>query len=414
MKTIPELRTELAAKRQQLAKIFEEAGPTLDMSQVKTIEGDSAAKAAEIKRRNQEIGDIAAQLEQAEGIASIHADNQKGLAELTKPVDRLPTPNANGQREQAKSWREVIAESKEYAAFRSGQTKTARMFIPAETYDREFKTLLTLSTINNLATRAPGIQLSAQEMVTVADLMLQGTTDNNALSYYYESTFTNSAAEVAEGGTKPESALAFTERTDNVRKIATWIPATDELLADVSGFESYVRGRLGFMIERREETELLSGDGIAPNIQGILNRTGIQTQAKGADPTPDAVFKAMTKIQSTAFADPTAIVMHPNDWQDVRLLRTADGIYIWGSPSEMGTARMWGLPVRVTTAMTENTALVGAFRPYAQIFRRSGVEITVSTEHSTYFVENKVAILAEERLALAVYRPAAFCTVTGI
>jgi hypothetical protein len=72
--------------------------------------------------------------------------------------------------------------------------------------------------------------------------------------------------------------------------------------------------------------------------------------------------------------------------------------------------------VRVTPSQTENTAIVGAFNVMAQVFRKpnGAITITISTEHSTYFVENKVAILAEERLLLAVYRPAAFCTVTGI
>jgi HK97 family phage major capsid protein len=72
------------------------------------------------------------------------------------------------------------------------------------------------------------------------------------------------------------------------------------------------------------------------------------------------------------------------------------------------------MTVRQTTGITEGTGLVGAFRPYAEVLRREGITITLSTEHSTYFVENKVAILAEERLALAVYRPSAFATVTGI
>jgi HK97 family phage major capsid protein len=72
------------------------------------------------------------------------------------------------------------------------------------------------------------------------------------------------------------------------------------------------------------------------------------------------------------------------------------------------------MQVRSTTAQTENTAIVGAFRTAAQLFRRSGPTVTVSTEHASFFVENKVAILAEQREALAVYAPAAFCTVTGI
>lgn len=76
--------------------------------------------------------------------------------------------------------------------------------------------------------------------------------------------------------------------------------------------------------------------------------------------------------------------------------------------------RLWGLDIRVTSEMTAGTALVGAFRPYAQLFRRGGITVTMSTEHSTFFVENKVLIQAEERVLLAVYRPVAFCTITGV
>jgi HK97 family phage major capsid protein len=175
-----------------------------------------------------------------------------------------------------------------------------------------------------------------------------------------------------------------------------------------------IEERLPYMVMRRREAQVLVGDGVAPNLLGILNKPGIQTQVKGADPVPDAVYKAMTKVRWTGDAEPTGYVTHPNDWQDVRLLRTADGLYIWGSPMEPGPERIWGLDVRVTPGITENTGLVGAFRPYAVFYRRSGITVVASTEHSTYFIENKVAILAEERVLVAVKRAAAFCTITGL
>jgi HK97 family phage major capsid protein len=276
------------------------------------------------------------------------------------------------------------------------------------------KATITLSDITPVATRAPAIVPSAQSRITVSDLMGSGTTDGNTLTYYEETTFTNAAVEVSENVAKPESTLDFTERTDNVRKIATWIPITDEALADNRQLRSYVEGRLLFMVRQREESQLISGDGTAPNISGILDRSGIQTQAKGSDPVPDAFFRAFTKVQVTGDADPDGFVIHPNDWADVRLLRTIDGIYIFGSPNEEVSVRMWGYPGRVTTGIAENTGLVGAFRTYAQVFRREGLRVIASTEHASYFIENKVALLAETRLALAVYRPAAFCQVTGI
>lgn len=275
------------------------------------------------------------------------------------------------------------------------------------------KTLIQSSSLAPQSDRQP-IQPSAQEERTVADLMLQGTTQGQAIDYYVETTFTNSAAETAEAAAKPESALDFTLRTDNVRKIATWVPVTDEMLADVPAFEAYVRERLGFMVKRREETELLLGSGTGSNIQGIENRTGVQTVTGYGSSTLDSLYHGITLVRTGAFAEPTAIVMHPNDWENVRLSKDGNQNYLMGPATAEGPASVWGLQVRITTAQTENTALVGAFRPHAQIFRRSGIDIAISTENEDYFLKNKVAVRAEERLALAVYRPAAFCKVEAI
>ena len=100
------------------------------------------------------------------------------------------------------------------------------------------KTLLTLADLTPRSERQP-LVASVQDETTVGDLMLQGTTDSNVISYYEETTFTNAADIVDEAGEKPESALDFTERTDTVRKIATWIPATSEFLEDNAGIRSY-------------------------------------------------------------------------------------------------------------------------------------------------------------------------------
>ena len=280
----------------------------------------------------------------------------------------------------------------------------------------DFKTLVTLTDISPQASRRAPLEMALEER-TVTDLMLNSTIDRGTAEYYEETTFTNAAATVAEGVAKAESTIDWTLRTEQVRKIAHWVPSTKEALDDNAFLEGQLRGRMRFGVERQEEAQVLTGDATGQNLQGIINRTGIQTQAKGADPTPDTVYKAMQLIRGSAgsgFAEPTAFVVHPADWTDIKLLRTTDGIYIWGNPSDEGPDRIWGLQVRQTTAMTQGTGLVGAFRPHAEVLRREGITVTLSTEHASYFIENKVAILAESRIALAVYRPSAFATCTGI
>ena len=199
-----------------------------------------------------------------------------------------------------------------------------------------------------------------------------------------------------------------------VRKIAVSAKVTDEMFADFPTIQSYINARLPQMVQLREDGQLLTGNGTAPNLRGILNISGILTQAKGADPVPDAVYKAMIQIMATGFFVPDGVVMHPLDWQDVRLLRTADGLYIWGSPAENGPERIWGLPVVVTTVLTQNTGLVGAFQLGAQIFYRQGITVESTNSNEDDFKKNLIALRAEQREALVVYRPKAFCTVTGI
>ena len=123
---------------------------------------------------------------------------------------------------------------------------------------------------------------------------------------------------------------------------------------------------------------------------------------------------AMTKVRLTGRANPTATVFHPNDWQDIRLTRTTDGLYILGNPADPGPDRLWGVPVAQSDAIAENTALTGDFAIFSRLYERRGIVVKVSDSHSTFFVEGKQMIRAEMRDAFVVFRPAAFATITGI
>ncbi|MGH9251401.1 MAG: phage major capsid protein, partial [Acidimicrobiales bacterium] len=126
------------------------------------------------------------------------------------------------------------------------------------------------------------------------------------------------------------------------------------------------------------------------------------------------VYKAIVKVRTVGFSEPNAVIFHPNDWQDIRLLRTNDGLYIWGNPSEAGPERIWGLTIAQAVAQTENTAIVGDFGTFSELAVRRGVDVQVSNSHASFFIEGKQAVRADMRVAFVVYRPVAFCTVTGI
>ena len=283
------------------------------------------------------------------------------------------------------------------------------------TLDVELKTLMTTAAgWAPETTRTGRLVEFATRPIQVAEIIPTTTTTQAAVVYMEETTFTNAAAEAAEGGTYAEAALAYTEQSSLVRKIAVFLPVTDEQLEDEPQARSTIDNRLPFMVRQRLDLQIISGNGTAPNLRGVLNVVGIQTQAKGTDPTPDAVYKGIVKVETVGQALASAVVFNPTNWQDVRLLRTADGIYIWGNPSDAGPERIWGLQVLRAQAETLGTALVGDFQNFVELAVRRGVDVQVSNSHSTFFVEGKQALRADMRAALVVYRPAAFCTVTGL
>jgi HK97 family phage major capsid protein len=386
----------------------------------------SAEKVAEVRKQNEAITKKAEEYEAAVEIDRIAFANAKELERLNG-VNATPRPRRPGRPRPRRQGphvprdlrREDAISIDELAQFK--QRGAVSLDLPRVSATNDLvpmqvgqKTLMTLSSIAPQADRQPGYVPSAQYLSDVTDLFLQGTTTSNVLEFELETTYTSNAAETAEGTANTDAALAFTNTQFTVREINEWIPVGRQTLQDNAGLMSYIQGRLLHMLDVRRSSELMAGDGNSPNINGVLNFSGIQSQAKGTDPTPDAVFKAMTLVRTTGDAEPTAAVFHAQDWQDIRLLRTDTGIYIWGSPSDVAPARIWGLDVRVSNSITQNTGLVGAFKPYAQIFYNGGTVVEISTEHSTYFTERKAAILAAQQLALVAYRGAAFCKVTGI
>jgi HK97 family phage major capsid protein len=417
MPTLVELREELAAKSRELHEIFEQAGPEYDFSKAERLKSlDADGQVKEVKRRNDELTDLGKKVDAAseiEGIGKKAADLH-GHFNLPAAGGGITHPSGNGTRQpERKSLSEMLTEHKgDILALVEKRSNQVSFELPVD-----FKTLVTLSTISPQNERDPLVNMALEDR-TIADLMGEAGVAVPVIEYYEETTFTNAAASVAEGGTLPESAVAYTLRTETVRDVGHFIPATRQSLADNAFLEGELRNRLTFGARRAEEAQLLSGTGVAPQITGLLNRSGIQTQALGADPGPDAIFKAMQKVRGAAgqgFAEPTAVAMNPNNWTSMRLLRSAADLYIWGSPADPNAMeRIWGKEIRQTTAMTAGTALTGAFRPYAIVRRRQGIVVELSTEHSTFFVEGKVAIRATSRLALEVTRPSAFATITGL
>lgn len=268
----------------------------------------------------------------------------------------------------------------------------------------------------------PGIVDIRFAQLTIADLFPSGATDSPLIRYLVETALTNAAAAVPEGGLKPESALQFDKVDEVLHKIATFLPITDEMLEDWGQARSYIDARLMLFVKQQEEVQLLKGDGTGANMVGLLNRDGLQdaitkgtTPSASDDNSMDAIYRMITKIRTTAFLEPDAIAVEPVAWEGIILSKNSQGAYYANGPFVgQQPATLWGKKVAITPAMDDGKALVGAFAQGGQIFRKGGLTVEASNSHADFFQRNQTAIRAEQREALAVYRPGAFGEVDGL
>ena len=413
MNKVNELKEQIAKSREELKSVFET--PAEDGKY-------SADQKEKIKGLNTELSDSLEELK----IEESKAANKKAMEIAEEVVNELPVVESAPA--GIKSIGEKFTDTDAYAQYMSNGVKGVDS-------QAEVKTTLNTTGYPPESLRAPGIlETALRDPNSVIGLFDQIQTDQNAYVYLEETTFTNNAGEIAEAGdisSANESALAFTERTESVRKIATFLPVTDELLQDVSGIQGYVNSRLQTMMKLRMDNQLLNGNGSAPNLTGVLSKSGINTfdySSYGGELNRlGQVYQAITEIRKDAFVEPDAVIMHPSDWYQVvtsvaDITTTSSGaasrnplIVAAGGFGNDVTAKLWGLNVVPSSAIAEGTALVGKFGggDAAQIIMRSGVDLAISDSHSDFFAKNQLAIRLTMRMGFAIYRPTAFCSITN-
>jgi HK97 family phage major capsid protein len=266
----------------------------------------------------------------------------------------------------------------------------------------------------------------ARRTSRVRDLFPVQQTDATVIEYFRVSGFTNNASTVAQRDTgntafplKPQSALQFTGQQAPVRTIAHWEAAHRHALADEPQLRGIIDNELLYGLRLVEDAQILSGSGAGEDLHGILNTSGIQSYAWSdgeTAPVPDTKADALRRAATLAFLsyyEPTGVVLHPNDWEDIELTKNTNGDYLLAVSIALGAEpRVWRMSVVDTPAMPEGTALVGSFGIGAQLYDREEANVRISESHADFFVRNAIVILAEERLALAVKRPESFVEVS--
>jgi HK97 family phage major capsid protein len=259
----------------------------------------------------------------------------------------------------------------------------------------------------------------------IRNLLSVGRTGSDTIEYL-EETFDNQAAGVPEvftgENTKPKSDIRYEEKTGLVKQIAHYVRISNKMLADAPQLQSVIDTRLAYGLDLEEENQLLWGTGASNDLTGILNTAGIQDYATAihavrgvsdpADTLLDKIRRSRTNV-ALQFYEATGVAIHPLDFEEIELLKGSDNRYLWVTVPDGAGMRVWRMPVVESVALADPAAtgerhcLVGAFRLGANIFDREGTNIEVGYANDD-FITNYKRIRAEKRLALIVWRPAAF------
>jgi HK97 family phage major capsid protein len=415
---IKELRTKLQTLQPKMSTLYND----LDARIKKLPDLNDTKKADEERAIAADQATFDTMFEEGKQMRS-SLDRLLFLDEQDRFLNQPAAPPRSAQpptREPRKSWGQLVLESKEYQAAdkhasdpRMPRVNVKAVYGSTDNQGGVFVVTQRLSELIDIPQRPPSI----------LDLITTVNTTSDAVEYVEQTSRTNNAATVAERTSdgssfalKPESDVAWTLKTVNVKTIATWIAASQRILADAPMLQSMIDIELTNMLRVLKENQVLSGNGVGENFTGILVTSGIQTRTQGTgtsrglagDTVADTLRRAISDVM-VEFYSPNGIVLHPFDAEALELDKGSDGHYTM--IFDPATGRLWRVAVAQTAAITVKTALVGDFAQGARVWDRQVLNIRIG-EPNDMFLRNALAILAEERLAFAVVRPKSFNKVT--
>jgi HK97 family phage major capsid protein len=236
--------------------------------------------------------------------------------------------------------------------------------------------------------RIPGITVEARQVLKIRNVLTARPTTMQVVDFVKVSSPMTIASPVPEASLKPENSVTFASYSERIKLIATWIPATKQVLDDFTELMGFIQTSLPYYVDLEEELQILAGDNSGEDLHGIIpqaaafNPAYLPFSAAQGWTKMDIIATAIAQINAAKEIDPTFVVLHPLDWWAIRLLKDSFGRYILGDPQSQVTPSLFGLDVVVTTSIPLGQFLVGSGNPAAAEIRdRMGMQIEVSTEN---------------------------------
>lgn len=233
--------------------------------------------------------------------------------------------------------------------------------------------------------------------------------ETNNAAVVPEATATDPEQSGAVSGVKPESGMEFERVSTPVKTIAHWMPATTRVLSDASQLRGLIDAFLRYYLDLALEDQIVQGDGMGDNFEGILHTANVQYQdIDPGDVGTGNFFRtariAKRKVLTVGRRRPTAFLLNPEDWEQLDLAKDGTNRFYTTGPFDAMAPRLWGLPVVETEAVPAGHGLVGDWSTCVLWDREQG-SISVSNSHADFFIRNLLAILCEIRAAFGILKP---------
>ncbi|CAN7202100.1 phage major capsid protein [Acidovorax sp. LjRoot118] len=340
---------------------------------------------------------------------------EKALEKVNAEVAELAKTATNmlGRTDQRKSLGQLVAASDAAKNYRGGTVELCTMDGPLYAKANLTGGAASAGTLI-VPERLPGVIMGPEIPLTVRDLFAAVSVSSSSIEWVREKLFTNNAAsQNGEGAAKAESAITFEKKSTPVETIAHWIPISRQVLSDVPQLQGLVDGRLRYGLKLKEDLQLLLGDGTNGNLLGLIPQatafatTGMPAIVSGAPAYTKIDYLRWAFLQVAKAQYPaTFAVLSLEDWATIQMMKTTDGAYIFGTPTDGAAPRIWGKTVVESFNVASNNFVAGsAFA--ATVYDREEVSVRIAEQHADFFIKNMVAMLCEERIALTVERPQA-------
>ena len=265
------------------------------------------------------------------------------------------------------------------------------------------------------ADRVPGYKFDPTRPVHIRQLIPQGSTSSDVIRFVKESGYSNGSATAAEGATLAQSDFDFTASDSNVRKIGTYFRISEEMLADTPQLTSYISARAPEKLLNVEDTQILTGNGSAPNLSGIITDAadfdvssgGAFYQSVESANEFDVLVASLNQLALSNY-QASYILLHPTDFHKILLLKDSQNNYLKDQVYSGLQPNFMGVPVIINNAISAGSFLCGNFNVGSQLWIRDNVNVEFFREDGTNVRDGFVTVRVSERIALTNYLPNAF------